>query len=86
MLRHASCDNASVLLHMLEAIEVIGRETKSPEARQLLARQVNLIWAESQASRLIEDDKQLIQRRSEALVLKFLGREIENNLDGSRND
>ena len=29
MLRHASCDNASVLLHMLEAIEVIGQEAKS---------------------------------------------------------
>ena len=33
MLRHASCDNASVLLHMLAVIDVIGRETKAPEAR-----------------------------------------------------
>ena len=34
MLRHASCDNASVLLHMLEVIDAIGRETHAPEARQ----------------------------------------------------
>jgi uncharacterized membrane protein len=38
MLRHASCDNASVLLHMLAVIDVIGREAKAPEARQLLPR------------------------------------------------
>ena len=49
MLRHASCDNASVLLHMLEVIDVIGQETKSPEARQQLLRHVSLIQAESQA-------------------------------------
>ena len=72
MLRHASCDNASVMLHMLEAIDVIGQEAKSAEARQLLRRQVSLIQAESQASRLIEDDRRLIQRTSEAVVLKFL--------------
>ena len=29
MLRHASCDNASVLLHMLAVIDVIGQETQS---------------------------------------------------------
>ena len=29
MLRHASCDNASVLLHMLAVIEAIGQETQS---------------------------------------------------------
>ena len=37
MLRHASCDNASVLLHMLEVIDVIGQEAKAPEARQTAA-------------------------------------------------
>jgi uncharacterized membrane protein len=73
MLRHASCDNASVLLHMLEAIAVIGREAKSPEARQLLKRQVSLIQAEIQASHLIEDDRGLIQRTSEAVLMKFSG-------------
>ena len=73
MLRHASCDNASVLLHMLEAIDVIGQETKPPEARQMLARHASLIQAESLAGRLIEDDRQLIQQRCEALVRKLTG-------------
>jgi len=49
MLRHASCDNASVLLHMLEVIDAIGQEAKSPEARQKLLRHVGLIQAERQA-------------------------------------
>ena len=30
MLRHASCDNASVLLHMLAVIDVISQEAKEP--------------------------------------------------------
>jgi uncharacterized membrane protein len=72
MLRHASCDNASVVLHMLEAIDVIGQEAKSPEVHQLLRRHVSLIQAESQASQLIEADKQLIQRCSEALTAKLI--------------
>jgi uncharacterized membrane protein len=78
MLRHASCDNASVLLHLLEAIEVIGREAKSPEARQLLRRQVGLIQAECQASRLIETDRERIQQTSEAILKKLSGTEDFN--------
>ncbi|HSN74846.1 MAG TPA: DUF2254 domain-containing protein, partial [Anaerolineae bacterium] len=54
MLRHASCDNASVLLHMLKVIDLIGQEVKTPEARQQLLRHVSLIQAESQAGQLIE--------------------------------
>ena len=54
MLRHASCDNASVLLHMLKVIEAIGQATKAPAARQELLRHVSLIQAESQAGALIE--------------------------------
>ena len=38
MLRHASCDNARVLQHMLEVIDLIGQETKSPEALPAAAR------------------------------------------------
>ena len=34
MLRHASSNNATVLLHMLDVIEVIGRDAHSPEARR----------------------------------------------------
>ena len=73
MLRHCSCDNASVLLHMLEAIDVIGLETKPPEARQELLRHVSLIQSESQSGALIEQDRQLIQRRSEALLMILKG-------------
>ena len=67
MLRHASCDNASVLLHMLETIDVIGQETKAPEARQQLLRHVCLIQAESRVGNLIEQDRRLIELNSEAL-------------------
>ena len=67
MLRHASCDNASVLLHMLKAIETIGAATKSPEARRELVRHVSLIQAESKAGHLIEEDMERIQQISETL-------------------
>ena len=54
MLRHASADNARVLLHMLETIDVIGQETKSPEERQMLLRHVTLIQVESETGSLVE--------------------------------
>jgi len=73
MLRHASCNNASVLQHMLEVIGALGQEVKAPETRGQLLRHVSLIQAESQASRLIEADRKLIQQTSEALVMKFTG-------------
>ncbi len=71
MLRHASCDNATVLLHMLEVIETIGRETKSPERRQLLLQHACLVQAESRAGALTEHDRQLIQCSVEALQSKL---------------
>jgi len=71
MLRHASCDNASVLLHMLEVIELIGQETKAPEARQQLLPHVNLIQIESQAGKLIEPDQHAIRQYVEALQAKW---------------
>ena len=71
MLRHASCDNASVLLHMLAVIDVIGQEAQAPEARQLLLRHVSLIQAESEAGDLIEQDRQAIQLRGQALRVKL---------------
>lgn len=85
MLRHCSCDNASVMRHMLEAIDAIRREVGSlavgvgeihpysSKVNQELMRQVSLIQAESQAGKLIEQDRQLIQRSSEALMLKLTG-------------
>ncbi len=71
MLRHASSDNASVLLHMLEVIDGIRRKTKSAEARQSLLRHVNLILAEVQASKLIEEDRHSIQCAAEAMQLRL---------------
>jgi len=73
MLRHASCDNASVLLHMLAVIDAIGQEAQAPAARQLLLRHVSLIQAESQAGDLIEQDRQSIQLRGQALQTKLAG-------------
>ena len=73
MLRHASCDNASVLLHMLKVIDLIGQEAQTPEARQQLLRHVSLIQAESQAGALIEQDRQSIYRSGEALQMKLAG-------------
>ena len=37
MLRHASCDNANVLLHMLAVIDVIGQETHAPSSAPAIA-------------------------------------------------
>jgi uncharacterized membrane protein len=67
MLRHASCDNASVLLRMLDVIELIGREAKSPEAHRLLLEHACLIEAESQVGDLIEQDRQAIRLRGQTL-------------------
>jgi len=71
MLRHASCDNASVLLHILAVIDAIGQEAKAPEARRLLLRHVSLIEAESQVGELIEPDRQSIHLSSQALQTKL---------------
>ena len=71
MLRHASCDNASVLLHMLTVIDTISQEAKSPEDRQQLLRHVSLIQEESHAGSLIERDRQSIHLRVEALHTKL---------------
>jgi uncharacterized membrane protein len=67
MLRHASCDNASVLLHMLNAIDAIRQEVKSTEARQELLRHIHLVQAESQVGNLTEQDRQDIRKRCELL-------------------
>lgn len=73
MLRHASCDNASVLLRMLETIHAIGTAAVSPEARPELLRHISLIQAESQAGALIEQDRQLIRLRGSALQQELAG-------------
>jgi uncharacterized membrane protein len=71
MVRHASCDNASVLLHMLESIDTIGKEAKAPEARQELVNHVRLISAESEAGRIIEKDRERILQSAEDLETRL---------------
>jgi uncharacterized membrane protein len=71
MLRHCCSDNASLLLHMLEVIDMIGQEAKSSPARQELLRHVSLIQAESQVGTLVEQDRQFIWRSAEALKVKL---------------
>jgi uncharacterized membrane protein len=73
MLRHASCNNANVLQHMLEVIGALGQEVKAPEIRRQLRRHVSLIQAESQVGNLIEADLQSIRRSSEALQTRLVG-------------
>ena len=68
MLRHASCDNASVLLHMLEVIDAIGQEADSPKSRQELLRHVSLIQVESQAGAIIDRDRERISQRCTELA------------------
>ena len=71
MLRHASCDNASVLLHMVAVIDRIGRETQAPAARQQLLHHVGLIQAESQAAALIEEDRRRIAQSGAAASMRL---------------
>jgi uncharacterized membrane protein len=73
MLRHASRDNATVLLHMLEVIAVIEQEAKSPDVRQRLSYHAGLIQAERELGALIEADRQMIQQSSVALQMKLIG-------------
>jgi len=68
MLRHASCDNASVLLHMLDVIGAVGKKAGSPEARQELIRHVSLIQMESKAGAIIEWDRERISQRCTELT------------------
>jgi len=68
MLRHASYDNANVLLHMLEVIEAIGQKSNSPKERQELLRHARLIQVESQAGALIEQDRERISQRCTELT------------------
>jgi uncharacterized membrane protein len=73
MLRHASCDNASVLLHMLKVIDLLSQEAQTPEARQQLLQHVRLIQVESQAGALIEQDRRAVYETGAALQMKLAG-------------
>jgi uncharacterized membrane protein len=71
MLRHASCDNAAVLMHMLDTFEVIGRAMDLPDDRRKLARHAELVRAESRAGHLIDADLQAIEARCAAVVARL---------------
>jgi uncharacterized membrane protein len=71
MVRHASCDNASVLLHMLTVIDAIGTQVDSSKLCHALARHVNLIQAESKAGSIIESDREQISQRCKELADLF---------------
>ncbi len=72
MLRHASCDNASVLLHMLDTMEEINLKVQSPEVGAELHRHISLVQAECLTGALVEQDRQVICTRGEALQAKLV--------------
>ena len=71
MLRHASCDNATVLLYILDAIGTIGQAAKSPAVRQDLLRHVQLVQNESRTGHLIEPDQKRIRLSCEEVEMKL---------------
>jgi uncharacterized membrane protein len=68
MLRSSSSGNATVLLHMLDAIEAIGREAASPGMHRELRRHAHLIEVQSGTGGLIDADREQVARRSRELV------------------
>ena len=75
-LRHASRDNATVLLYILAAIDTIGQQACSSEVRQELIRHVHLVQTESRDGALVEPDQNRIGLRCEMveMELKTAGR------------
>ncbi|HTY14974.1 MAG TPA: DUF2254 domain-containing protein [Methanoregulaceae archaeon] len=69
MLRHASCDNVEVLIHMLDGIGTIDLEMQSPEIHQKLLRHVRLIEEESKVGALIKEDRDAIRVKCESLQI-----------------
>ena len=79
MSRHASCDNATVLLHMLDVIDALGQAVQSPEYRELLLQHADLIRKESRAGAIIDADHQRIDQRVQMLISR-LGREAQTGV------
>jgi uncharacterized membrane protein len=71
MLRHASRDNADVLLRMADSLDTIAQQTTMPEQRAALAWHTRLVEAECEASTLIERDKQRVSQRCATLLTKL---------------
>jgi uncharacterized membrane protein len=72
MLRHASCDNATVLLHMINVIDIMGNEMVLPEYQQPLLDHARLIELESRVGALIEVDREYIRQRVDKLGTKWV--------------
>ena len=70
MIRHASRDNADVLLSLLNAIERVAARSSTTEQRAELLRQVHLVQAESQAGSSIAWDQERVSRRCADLAAK----------------
>jgi uncharacterized membrane protein len=68
MIRHASCDNASVLLHMLEVIHSISQEVQSASVNRELIHHICLIQDESKAGSIIESDRGRIDQRCTDMI------------------
>ncbi len=73
MLRRVSRDNAQVMLHMLDTIALLGQKAALPERRAELARQAQLIEAESDAGSNIAWDKERVRRRCAEVVGELAG-------------
>ena len=71
-LRHASRDNATVMLHILDAIEIIGRAECSSTVRQELIRHIQLVQEECRDSALVEPDRQRICLRCETVEMELI--------------
>lgn len=77
MIRHASRDNADVLLSLLDAIERIAARSSTADQRAELLRQVRLVEAESQAGSSIAWDQERVGRRCAELATTLSDRTSE---------
>jgi uncharacterized membrane protein len=70
-LRHASRDNATVLLHLLDAIDIIGQAACSSDVRRELIRHIHLVQMEGWGSALVEPDQQELDLHCEMVRMKL---------------
>jgi uncharacterized membrane protein len=71
MIRHASRDNADVLLRLLDAIERVAAKSSTADQRAELLGQVRLVEAESQAGSSIDWDRERVSCRCAELAAKL---------------
>ena len=77
MIRHASRDNADVLLRLLDAIERVAARSSTADRQAELLRQVRLVEAESQAGSSIAWDRERVGRRCAELAAMLSDRKSE---------